>query len=130
MKDDLLLSAPPPLFPDIFGDSPISNFLCVNTSTDVSTVDHSHNTLDGSPSFNNGKDKSFIENPLDSSFSFSRNVEGEHLKFFYHGCHDLCTSSFDHYVHSLLICLGHWSLMIYLLTKSKSPRMSRHFRPS
>lgn len=41
VKDDLPLSTPPPLFPDISGDSSISNFPCINSSTDVSTSDHS-----------------------------------------------------------------------------------------
>ena len=41
VKDDILMSAPPPLFLDIFGDFSISSFPCVNPSTDASTFDHS-----------------------------------------------------------------------------------------
>jgi len=77
-KDDLLLSAPPTLFLDIFGDSTISYFPCVNPYTYAPIVDHSQNTLNVSPSFDNKEEKFFIENPLDSSSSFSINAEGEH----------------------------------------------------
>lgn len=123
VKDDLLLSAPPPLFPNIFSDSAISDFPCVNPSMDVSTADHSQNTPDVSPSFDSREDKSFVENPLDSSFSFFINTEGEHScfsstplhyssnhedankhpEFSDHGCCDLCTSTFDHDVDSLVV---------------------------
>lgn len=40
-KDDLLLSMPPPFFPNIFGDSSIPNFACVYLYTDAPIVDHS-----------------------------------------------------------------------------------------
>ena len=81
MKDDLHLSAHPPLFPEIFGDSAIFDFPCVNLSMDASTADHSQNTLDVSPSFKKREEKFFIENPLDFSSSFSENAEGEHSCF-------------------------------------------------
>lgn len=40
VKDELLLSVPPPLFPDIFGDYSIFDSPCVNSSMDASTSDH------------------------------------------------------------------------------------------
>ena len=89
MKDDLLLSTPPPLFPNIFGDSAISDFPCVNPSTDVSTTDHLHNTLDVGPSFDTGEEKLFIENPLHFSSAFFGNTEGEHSFFSYTVLFDL-----------------------------------------
>jgi len=73
-KDDSLLSEPPPLFPNIFGEPAIHDFARVSSSTDVPIVDHSHGTMDVSPSSENGEDKLFIENPLDLSFSFSENT--------------------------------------------------------
>ena len=48
-KDDFLLSEPPPCFLDIFGDSAIFDFPCINPSIDVSIVDHSKNISDVSP---------------------------------------------------------------------------------
>ena len=39
-KDDLLLSAPHPLFLDIFGDSAIVNIPCENSFPNASTSDH------------------------------------------------------------------------------------------
>lgn len=77
VNDDLLLSMPPSLFPDIMGDSVISDFLCVNPSTDASTSNHLQNALDVSTSFGNGEENLFIKHPLDFSFYFSRNVKGE-----------------------------------------------------
>lgn len=81
VKDDLLLSAPPPLFPNLIGDFVILDCVCVNPSMDESTSDHSQNTHDVSPSFDNIDKKLFIKNPLDISSSFSENVEGEHSCF-------------------------------------------------
>jgi len=124
-KDDLRLFAPPPLFPDIFGDSTIFDFPCVNPSTDASTSDHLQNTPDVSPSFNNRQDKFFIENLLDFSSTFFRNAEGEHpcfsstplydsldhedvdelIEFFYRSCHDLFTPVFNHDVDSVIVDL-------------------------
>lgn len=126
VKDDLLLSAPPPHFLDIFGDYAISNFPCVNSSTNASTFDHSQNTLDVSLSFDNEEEKSFIENPLDFSSTFSGNTEGEHSCFSLtplhdssnhedanehakcddHGFHGIYTSSFDHDIYSLTLNLS------------------------
>lgn len=81
VKDDILLFAPYTLFPDIFGDSAISDFPCVNPYPDASTSDHLQNTPDVIPSFNIGEEKSFIDNPLEISSNFSRNAEGEHYYF-------------------------------------------------
>lgn len=114
---------PPLLFLDIFGDSTILDFACVSSSMDAPIVDHSQNTKDDSPSFNNGEDKSFIKNPLYFSSPFSRNAEGEHncfpqrdssyyedaekhLEFSDLDCHDLFTSSSGHDVDSLVVNLS------------------------
>jgi hypothetical protein len=48
---------------------------------DAPIVDHSQDTPDVSPSFDNGEDKLFIENPLDFHLPFSGNTEGEHSCF-------------------------------------------------
>ena len=122
-KDDILLSVPPSLFLDIFSDSIISNFPCVNPSMDASTTDHSQNTPDVSPSFKSGEEKSFIENPLDFSSTFSRSAEGEHscfssiplfdlsdhedayeiIDFSDRSCRDSFTPVFDHDVDSITV---------------------------
>lgn len=104
----------------------ISDYPCVNPSMDASTSSHSQNTPNVIPSFDSREDKSFIENPLDFSSTFSRNTEGEHSfllstplfdssnhkdankhpEFSDHGCRELYTSSFDHDVDSLTINLS------------------------
>jgi len=114
------------LFPDISRDSTISDFPRENSSTDAPTFDHSQNTRNASISFNSGKDKSLIENPLNISSTFSRNIEGEHScfsytplydssnhedvnehpKFSHHYCRDPHTSSFDHIIDSLILNLS------------------------
>jgi len=80
-KDDSLPSEPPPFLPSFFGEPTIHNFVCVSSSTDAPIVDHSHESLDASPSFNNGEDKLFIEDPLDPSFVFFGNTEDEFVHF-------------------------------------------------
>jgi len=125
---------PPSLFPDIFDDSGIPDFPCVNPSMDACTSDHSQNTADVSPLVDSGEDKSFIENSIDFSSSFSGNVEGEHSffsstplydssnhedrdkhpKFPDHGCHDLYTSSFVHDVDSLIVNMSKPPVYDYL----------------
>lgn len=50
VKDELLLSTPHMIFPDIFGDSPMDDFPCENILPYASTSDHSQNTPDGNPS--------------------------------------------------------------------------------
>jgi len=115
-KDDSLMSEPHPFFPDIFGDSAIHDFTCVSSSTNGPIVDHSQNTPDVTPSFDNTEGKLFIENPLDFSSTFFRNTEGEFFHFSYtplfyssdhedanefidfvnHRCHDLFALVFDH----------------------------------
>lgn len=125
MKDDLLLSAPSPIFPDIIGDFVIPNCICVNPSMDASSSDHLQNTLDVNPLFNSGEDKSIIKNPLHLSSAFFGNIEGEnscfsstplhnssndedvdkHPKFSDFGYRDLCTSSSDRDVDSLIVNL-------------------------
>jgi len=81
VKDDLLLSAPPPLFPDTIGDFVIFDFPYVNPLTDSSTSHHLQNAPDVSTLFDSAEDKFFIEHPLNFSSSFSRNAEGKHSCF-------------------------------------------------
>lgn len=78
MKDDFLLSAPSFLFPDIFDDSFIYDFPCVNQSMDAYTSDHLQNTQNVSPLFDSKEEKSSIENQPEFSSTFSRSEEGEH----------------------------------------------------
>ena len=77
-KHESLPSEPPLFFPDIFGDSINNDFACVSLSSDAPIFDHLQNTSDVSPSSDNGEDKSFFEHPLDFSYAFPRNREGEH----------------------------------------------------
>jgi len=122
-KDDILLSTSPPPFLDIFGDSSISDFLGVNPPTDIPIANHSQNTPNVNPSFDNGEDKLFIENPLDFASSFSGNEEHENscllstplfdlsnhadvdeiIDFSYRSCHDPFTIVFDHDVDSIIV---------------------------
>ena len=139
------------LIPCIIDDSIISDFPFLNPSMDSSTSDHLQNTPNVSPSFQSGEDKFFIENPLDFSSTFSKNVEGEHSCFSstslfdssYHddademfdfsnrSYHDSFTLVLDHYDDSIAIHFrGHLFMMIYLTTMSKHPRLLRHFRLS
>lgn len=125
VRDDLLLSTPPPLFPDIFGDSVILYLPYVNSSTDTSTSDHLQNPPDAIPSFDNGEEKFFTENLLHFSSTFSKNAEGEHSLFSstplfdssYHedvdelidfsdrSCRDLFTPIFNHDVELIIVDL-------------------------
>ena len=81
MKDDSLLSEPPLFFPGLFGEPSIHDFPCVSLSMNAPIVDHSQDSPDVSPSFNNGEDKLFIENPLDPSSICSRKTEDEFVLF-------------------------------------------------
>ena len=81
MKDDSLLSEPPPFLPDIFGEPAIHHFACVSPSMDAPIFYYSQDTLDVSPSFENEEDKLFIENPLEFSSAFSGNTEGAFVRF-------------------------------------------------
>lgn len=137
VKDDLLLSVPPPLFPDIIGDFVIPDFPCVNPSTDASTFDHLQNAPNVSTSFDSGEDKFFIEHPLDFS-------SASHLPLYViHQIMRMLTNILNFLIlvivisvlihvitmliHSLLICLRHRYPMIYLLTVWKPRRLLRHF---
>lgn len=107
----------------------------MSSFTDAPIVDHSQNTPDVSPSSENEEDQSFIKNPLDFSSAFYGNVEGEHSCF---SSSPLCDSK-NHedvdklpnflilivvislllhlimiLIQLLLICLRHWSTMIYM----------------
>jgi len=119
-KDELILDALHPLYLNIFFDSAIFYFPCEYSSPNVSTSYHSPNTSDVSISLHCREDTYFYANPLNLSFFVPKNEEGghscfsstplydssdhedvdEHLEFFYHGCHDLFISSFDHDVDS------------------------------
>ena len=57
IHDDSLLSDPPPFFPNLFREPAIHDFACVSSSTVAPIVDHSQDSLDVSPSFNNREDK-------------------------------------------------------------------------
>lgn len=151
VKDESLPSAPHLLYPDIPCDSATIDFPCENSFLDVSTSDHSKDTSDVSLSLHCGEDTSSSEIFSNLSFFISEtqrvNFLTSHLP--------LCTihkimrmmknipnflilvvmiSLLLHpimmLIQSLLICLRHWSMMIYLSTKLKPPRLSRHFSPS
>lgn len=81
MKDDSLSSEPPPFFPNIFSELVIHDFACVSKSTYAPIVDHSKDTPDVGPSFDNIEDKLFIENPLHLSSIFARNTEDKFFRF-------------------------------------------------
>jgi len=86
-------------------------------------IDHSQDTLDISPSYDNGEDQSFFEHPLDFSSIFSINSKDEHscfsstplcdssnhedvdqhIEFSKLGCRDLFTSSSDDNFDSLVV---------------------------
>lgn len=115
VKDEILLSTPSLLYPNIFCDSSIFYSPCENIFMNVSTFDHSQNAWDVSLSFDYGEDKSFFPDPLDLSYFISGNSEGEfffsltplcdsldhedvifHPEYYDHGCLDIFTHSFDH----------------------------------
>jgi len=120
VKDDLLLSTPHLLFPDIFGDFSIVDFPCENTFPGASTSDHSHNIPDVNLPLHIGDDTFSFANPLNISSIFCENAEGEHscfsstplydssdhedvdehIEFLDHGCHDFFSPSFNHDVDS------------------------------
>ena len=77
VKDDLLLSAPHPLYPNIFHGSAISILSCETLFRNFSTSDHLQNTWDASISFDYGEDKYFFLDPPNLSSYFSKNTEGE-----------------------------------------------------
>ena len=123
-KDDSLISDSPPFFCNLFGERSIHDFACVSMDTPI--FYHSQDSPDVSPSFNNEDDKLLIENPLDPSFFFSRNIEDEFVRFSstplcdssnhedadQHpdfsdiGCCDLFTSSSNHDVDPLIVNLS------------------------
>lgn len=125
VKDDSLPSVPHPLYLDIYFDYATFDFLGENSSLDVSTFDHSHETMDVSLSLHCRYDTYSSENPSDLSSVISESIEGEHPcfsstplhdlsnhedvdkhpEFFDNGCHDLSTSSFHHDVDSLIVNL-------------------------
>jgi len=122
-KDDSLPSEPPPFFPSFFGEPTIHDFACVSSSTDAPIVDHSQESPDVSPSFDNGEEKLFIEDPLDPSPVFSGNTEDEFVHFSStplfdssdhedveefidfsdHGCHYPFSSNFNHDHESIVV---------------------------
>jgi len=76
VADELLLSAPHVLYPNIPCDSAIYDFRCENISLDVSTSDHSQDTSDVSISLHCGEDTYLSENPFNISSVISKNIEG------------------------------------------------------
>ena len=148
MKDDSIPSALHLLYLDIPCDYSTFDFPYENSFPNVSTSACSHDTSDFSLSLQHGEDTSSSENMSHFSYIIYENVEGEHpyfsstplhnssnhkdakenLEFSKRGCRDLCTSSFDHDVDSLVVNMSR-SLMIYLSTKLKPHRLSRHFSP-
>lgn len=126
VNHDSLLAVPHPLYPDIPCDSVTVDFPYENSFPDVSTSDHSQDTLDVSLSLCCGEDTSSSENLSNLSFVISEDTEGEHLcfsytplpnssnhedvkkhpEFFDLGCHDLSTSSSDHDVESTVVNLS------------------------
>jgi len=91
VEDHPYLSVPPPFSPDILDDPTIPNSSCVSSSTDEPIVDHSRDTPYVIPSSDNREYQSFIENPLDLSFVFSKNAEDEYYCF---SSTPLCDSSY------------------------------------
>lgn len=81
VNGDILLFVPPPPFPHIFCDYAIFGFLCVNSSSNTFSPNHSQNTPNVSPSFDNKEDKSSIENPLEIPSTLFGNTEGVHFCF-------------------------------------------------
>lgn len=148
VKDNLLLSAPPPLFPDIYGDSIISDFPCVNQSIDAyASIIHRthmmsvHNLI---------VERTNISLRIHLNFHLlfpetqRLNILSSHLplcmihqimRMLMNIPNFLITvvviSVIFHLtmmlIHSLLIFLIHWSPMFYLLMKWKPCRLSRHF---
>lgn len=122
MKDDSLPSAPP----NIPCDSATVDFPCENSFLDVSTSNHSQDTLDVILSLHCGEDTSSFENMSNLSSVISKNTEGEHPCFLstpLHdssnhddvdkrpessdlSCHDLSTSSSYHDVDSIIVNLS------------------------
>lgn len=100
-----------------------SMILYVSSSTDAPIVNHSQDSPDVSPSFDNEEDKLFIEYPLDPSSLFSGNIEDEFIHFSStplldssnhenaeefidfsnHGGRDSFVSNFYHYHESIII---------------------------
>lgn len=80
-KDDSLPFEPPLFLPRFFGEPTIHDFVCVSSYIDAPVVDHSQDSSDASPSFENSEDKLFIEDPLHPSSVFSGNTEDEFVLF-------------------------------------------------
>lgn len=76
-KDDSLLSGTPMFLPSFCGELVIHDFVCVSSSMDAPIFYHWQDSLDASPSFENGEDNLFIEDPIDPSSVFSRNTEDD-----------------------------------------------------
>lgn len=81
VKDDFLPLVPPPLYLDILCDSFTFDFPYENSSLDVSTSDHSHDTAGFSLLLHCREDTNFSENTCNLSSIIFRNTEGEHSCF-------------------------------------------------
>ena len=142
------LSVPPLFFPDLLGDSGIPNFSCVPPSNKAHNVDHSQDTSDVSPSSNNERTNHSLKIHLIFHLLFPEtqrvNVLPSHPPLcVIHRIMRMPTNiltflilvvviSSPHHpitmlIHSLLICLSHWSTKFHRLTKSKPHILSRNF---
>lgn len=148
LKDDLLLSLPPPLFPDISNHFVISDFPCVNPSTNASMPGHSYNTPDVSPWFQAKRTNISLRIHLTFHLPFPEmqrvKILSSHIPLYMiHQIMRMPTNILNFFImvfvifvllhlimiliHLLLIFLSCWSLMIYLFMKWKPHRLSRHF---
>lgn len=129
-------------------DKPVNQKTCENTLQDASNFDHLQSTSNVVMSLHRGEDTSLFTNPLNISSIISINVDDkyycfsstplynssnhedvdEHIKFFYHGFHDLFSPSFDHNVDLFVVDLSKaLSLMIYMLMNWKPHKMLSYF---
>lgn len=82
----------------------------MSSSIDAPIVDHSQDLPDFGPSFDNGEDKLFVENPINISFFFCRNIEDEFFHFPYTPLFD----SSNHEDANEIINFSDHGIMIYL----------------
>ena len=150
-KDDSLLSEPPPFFPDIFGEPTIHGFTCASPSMDTPIVDHSLDTQMSLHHLTIERINYSLKIHLTFHMLFSEaqrvNFSASHLPLYL--IHQILRMSMKSLIFfivaiviyllmylimmmilSQLIFLSLLFMMIYLLTKSKPPRLSRHFSPS
>jgi len=148
VKDDIFTFSPHLLYHDIHCYSTTLDFPCKNTCLDVSTSDHSQDTLDVNLSLHCGEDTSSSKKLSHLSFVIFEKSKCEHPFFSSTPLHDssnhedvdellnfltmvvvisLVLHLITMTIHSLLIYLSPWSPMIYLLTMWKPCGLPRHF---